>query len=105
MKDYEITQNEKSTEIKFTIPGVDRQDIKIEVAESKDIDGFSPYAIYYNSYPYIYPYKIYVSCEKLGLDYNVGVETNQNISAKLDKGILTISVPYKQPNKRQIQIN
>jgi HSP20 family molecular chaperone IbpA len=105
MKEYEITQNEKSTEIKFIIPGVDRQDIKIETQESKDAYDFLPYGIYYNTYSYIYPYKISVSCEKLRLNYSIGAETDQNISAKLDKGILTIAVPHKQPNKRQIQIN
>ena len=111
MKEYDIIQNEKSTEIKFTIPGVDRQDIKIEVEESNlynsDANAYAPslMSIYYGDFSQPYPYKINISCEKLGLNYKVGVETNQNISAKLDRGILTITVPYKQPNKRQIQIN
>jgi hypothetical protein len=109
MKNYTITEKENSTEIKIILPGVDREDIKIQIEERPNnieyvlspLVGYLPaYGGKLTSYKYI----ITVSCSKLGdTEYICGVDS-EDISAKLDKGILTIVVQNKPKNIKQIPI-
>ena len=82
-----VKEDESSYLIKFEVPGVDLKDVQLEVTESRltllaQREGEDGFSTQFESV-----YKLPKTIDR------------ENVSAKLDKGILTVTIPKKSPDK------
>jgi HSP20 family protein len=89
LEDYKVTNTDEEGKVEIEVPGVDKEDISIEVKGNY-------LHVEYKDYKY--------KCERQKTFGIKRVKTDE-ITAKLDKGILTITLPLIEKEKpRKIEI-
>ena len=110
MRDYTVEKQDNKTIIKVILPGVEREDINVNIYEGNDEFVYEWEEIVFDSFKnecFVpakqYKYNIVVKCEKLNKEYIFGSNSN-DINAELKLGILTIEVQGKKKESKQIEI-